>query len=140
MKTKLLLLLLLFTSTAFATPTTPTSDFIDNNNGTVTHKTTGLTWMRCDMGQTWTGSMCTTDDTAQSVYTYDEAMALTSNFAGYSDWRLPNIVELLTIVERDNYIPAMNTTVFPNASSSWFWSSSPYADNSNGAGAWIVYF
>ncbi|MDP2903568.1 MAG: DUF1566 domain-containing protein [Methylovulum sp.] len=124
MKTKLLLLfLLLFTSTAFATPTTPTSDFIDNNDGTVTHKTTGLTWMRCVLGQTWTGSTCT--GTAQT-YSYAKAKALTASFAGYSDWRLPNIAELQTIVERENISPAINTSVFPSTPTKPFWSSSPY--------------
>jgi len=29
---------------------TPTSDFIDNGDGTVMHQLTGLTWMRCSMG------------------------------------------------------------------------------------------
>ncbi len=41
-----------------AAPTTPTSDFIDNKDGTVTHRTTGLTWMRCALGQMWTGLSC----------------------------------------------------------------------------------
>ena len=135
MKTKLLLLLLLFTSTAFATPTTPTSDFIDNNDGTVTHKTTGLMWMRCAMGQTWTGSTCT--GTYQE-YTYDQAMSLTSRFARFSDWRLPNIAELQTIVERENRSPAINTTVFLPPPNSTFWSSSPYVGNTDYA--WHVSF
>ncbi|MDP2902124.1 MAG: hypothetical protein Q8N96_03325 [Methylovulum sp.] len=52
-------LLLLFSwQAAFATPTTPTSEFIINNDGTVTHKTTGLTWMRCAMGQTGRVGTC----------------------------------------------------------------------------------
>ena len=135
MKTKLLLLLLLFTSATFATPTTPTRDFIDNNDGTVTHKTTGLMWMRCAMGQTWTGSTCT--GTYQE-YTYDQAMSLTSRFARFSDWRLPNIAELQTIVERENRSPAINTTVFLNPPSNAFWSSSPYVGSTSSA--WGVYF
>ncbi|MDP2902572.1 MAG: hypothetical protein Q8N96_05635 [Methylovulum sp.] len=69
-------LLLLFTSTAFATPTTPTSDFTDNNDGTVTHKTTGLTWMRCAMGQTWTGAACT--GTADTDPTNNKAQVMTT--------------------------------------------------------------
>ena len=136
MKIKLLLLLLcLFAGNAFATPTTPTSDFIDNRDGTVTHKTTGLTWMRCALGQTWTGSACS--GTA-STYTYDQAVALTGTFAGHSDWRVPNIAELQTLVERENMNPTINTDLFPNSHSQTFWSSSPYVGSTNYA--WDVDF
>ncbi len=134
MKTKLLLLLL-FTNATFATPTTPTRDFTDNNNGTVTHKTTGLMWMRCAKGQNWTGSDCIGK---AKRYTYAEATAIKNSFAGFSDWRLPNIVELQTIVERKNISPAINAIAFPNATNDWFWSSSFSASNSNDA--WIVNF
>ncbi|MFI3194732.1 MAG: DUF1566 domain-containing protein, partial [Methylococcaceae bacterium] len=123
---------------AFATPLfaqdTPTSDFTDNGDGTVTHQKTGLTWMRCALGQTWTGSTCS--GTA-STYTYSEALILTSNFAGYSDWRLPNIAELQTIVERYNGNPAINTELFNNTSDS-FWSSSPGVGSASYA--WDVNF
>lgn len=129
------LLLCLLAGNAFAIQTTPTSDFIDNNDGTVTHKTTGLTWMRCALGQTWTGSSC--KGTAKS-YTYTAALKLTSRFAGHSDWRLPNIAELQTIVERDAISPAINTELFPSTPSDAFWSSSPYVGYSNYA--WYVYF
>jgi len=130
-----LLLLLGCVQSAFATPTTPTGDFIDNQDGTVTHKTTGLTWMRCALGQTWTGSTCS--GTA-STYTYDEAVALKRSFAGHNDWRMPNIAELQTIVERDNVNPAINNTIFPETPNNLFWSSSP--DVGDTRRAWLVYF
>lgn len=130
---------------AFATPLfaqdTPTSDFTDNGDGTVTHQKTGLTWMRCALGQTWTGSTCS--GTASS-YTYSAALTLTSNFAGYSDWRLPNIAELQTIVERSNVNPAINTELFPNTLSNNTFRSSTFASlqgpGSIGGTTWTVSF
>ena len=38
--------------------TTPDANFTINSDGTVTHKTTGLMWMRCSLGQTWDGKTC----------------------------------------------------------------------------------
>lgn len=133
----LLLLLSLFTSPVFAIPTTPTGDFIDNHDGTVTHKTTGLIWMRCAMGETWTGFGCT--GTANN-YTYAAAKKLTRRFAGSRDWRLPNIAELQTIVERDNSNPAMNLQVFNDQFSYEYWSSSSAGFVNKSENAWYVNF
>ncbi len=104
----------------------PTTDYVDQGDGTVTHSPTGLTWKRCAQGQTWSGSSCT--GTA-STYTWDQANALTGAvaFAGQSDWRLPSRDELLSLVEYTRFSPAINATIFPATPSSDFWSGSPYA-------------
>lgn len=66
--------------------TTPTSDFYDFGDGTVLHKTTGLQWQRCAVGQRWTGSTCAG---TYKTYTWDDSKKIKSIFAGHSDWRLP---------------------------------------------------
>ena len=111
--------------------------YSDNGDGTVTDPTTGLQWMRCSMGQTWDGTTCT--GTA-STYTWDQAVALTNAvpFAGQSDWRLPNIRELQTILDRSVYSPSIDPAAFPNTPASYFWSASAYAYSSYYA--WSVFF
>ena len=119
--------------------TTPTSDFVLHNDGTVTHTPTGLMWMRCSLGQTWDGANCTG---SASSYTWADALQAAQNtpFAGYADWRLPNFRELASIVERSCFDPAINAAVFPNTPPvDIFWSSSPYAYFSGGH-AWVVNF
>ena len=59
-------------------------------------------------------------------------------YASYTDWRLPTPKELLTIVDNSKYDPAIDTTYFPNTPSSYFWSSSPDADDT--PYAWSVGF
>lgn len=103
---------------------TPTTDFIDNADGTVRHRVTGLTWMRCSVGETWSGGSCT--GTA-SYYNFEEARMLTSNFANHSDWRLPTPWELVTIVDYDILEPAVNHALFPSTPGTYYWSGLPYA-------------
>lgn len=43
--------------------TSPTARFIDRGNGTVTDRSTGLTWMRCQLGQTWRNQSCSGEPT-----------------------------------------------------------------------------
>jgi hypothetical protein len=119
---------------------TPTSQFTDHGDGTVTDQKTGLQWQRCAQGQTWNGSTCTG---TVSTYNWQAALqrAVTVNSAGYaghSDWRLPNSKELASIVELQCYGPAINLAVFPATANAAFWSSSPGA--SYGDYAWSVDF
>ena len=114
-----------------APSTTPDSRFTDNNNGTISDNGTGLMWQKCQLGLS--GSICN----AGSVNTYNWQQALdeaqNNSLAGYSDWRLPNHKELLSIVEQRCYNPSINTAYFPNTSSSDFWSSSLFDFSSGGA-------
>ena len=120
------------------TASTPYKDFTLHNDGTVTHNSTGLMWMRCSLGQTWDGSTCTG---AASTFTWQNALgaAQSHNFAGHSDWRLPNKNELASLVEQRCVSPAINSKIFPSTPTGGsFWSSSPHAGLSDDA--WGVYF
>ena len=115
----------------------PTSRYIMNANGTALDKKTGLTWMRCALGQTWKNAGCT--GFAQN-YTWQGALQAAEDnvFAGLNDWRLPNQKELQSLAEYHCYSPAINLKAFPNATSGWYWSSSPYATMIDHA--WVVNF
>ena len=60
-------------------------------------------------------------------------------FAGQSDWRLPNVRELGSIVDYgSSAAPYINKTAFPNAQSSNYWSSTIYVPITGSA--WVVTF
>jgi hypothetical protein len=116
---------------------TPDANFTINNDGTVTHNTTGLVWMRCSLGQNWDGMACSG---SPESFTWANGLQAGNGFefAGFTDWRLPNKNELESIVEERCYSPAINVSVFPDTPFAYFWSSSPYAAFSQAA--WSVDF
>lgn len=113
---------------------TPDSRFTINNNSTVEDHKTGLMWKRCPEGASDEYGFCTfmgkSPINGYFQYTWDKALAYAENyeFAGYQDWRLPNIKELFSIIELKCTNPARNITVFPATrmgSANKIWSSSP---------------
>ena len=122
-------------------PTNPVERFIDNGDGTVSDKHTGLIWMRCSLGQAWDGATCTG---GASEYTWQQALQAAEGytFAGSSAWRMPNRKQLQSIVERSCYDPAINLTVFPQTPDvdGKYWTSSPDTIDDITNSAWIVSF
>ena len=99
--------------------------FTDNSDGTVTDNNTGLVWQQDDDNNT---------------YTWSAAAIICENVSlgGETDWRLPNRRELISIVNFGTSNPTINSTVFPNINSSYYWSSTTYAGGTGSA--WFVYF
>jgi hypothetical protein len=50
-------------------------------------------------------------------------------FAGYSDWRLPNRVELESLLNSGTHSPAIAAAFFPNTKSTYYWTSTSYSGN-----------
>ncbi|NRB38580.1 MAG: DUF1566 domain-containing protein [Pseudomonadales bacterium] len=122
----------------------PDSIYTDHKDGTVTDTQTGLMWQKCALGYTWdTGSnadspaddSCT--DSGTSTFTWHAAITgVNANEFVYTNWHLPNIKELESLVEGACHTPAINDKFFPTTVSSETWTSSPFQVNT----AWIVDF
>lgn len=107
--------------------TTPNNRFELMGKGAEVKDTiTGLIWQRCSVGQTWDGNTCTGTATQ---HTWQQALTVAKNLE--NNYRLPNIKELKSIVERQCYNPAINSQIFPNTPSGYYWSSSPYIYTNN---------
>jgi len=78
----------------------------------VSDSTTGLEWQ--DNSDT-NG----TQRTWQEAIDYCEDLSLES----YNDWRLPNINELKTLIDKSKFDPAIKSDVFVYVKSSYYWSS-----------------
>ncbi|MDX8392440.1 MAG: DUF1566 domain-containing protein [Mariprofundaceae bacterium] len=128
--------------TATITASTPTADFVDNGDGTVTHSKTGLMWKRCLEGQLWDSATSTCTGTV-AIYSWPgglqqaEALNNGGGFATFSDWRLPNIKELNSIVEDQCVYPSINAAIFPSIDRAFYWSASPYVTDATQA--WTIH-
>ena len=90
------------------------------SSNSVTDNVTGLMWAK-----SYNGAGCRNGSTLNWYSAVSWAVGLT--FDGYSDWRLPNITELQSIVVRDTTpgSPYINKTYFMVISGT-YWSSTTY--------------
>lgn len=115
------------------------NDYHDNENGTISDNSTGLMWMKDDnrKGLIWQEALKYAND---------------SEFAGYSDWRLPTVKELQSIVDYSRAPDKTNSaSISPMFNCSeiideggksnypFYWSSTTHANWSTISGANAAY-
>jgi hypothetical protein len=123
----------------------PKPRFIDNGNGTVTDKSTGLTWLQdanCISTNHATLNFDNHNDPGDGVVTWQQANDFVAGInngtyaacgAGRTDWRLPALDELFSLVDHRFRGPALSNIAgdgqlaegdpFINASAGFYWSS-----------------
>lgn len=98
-----------------------------NGDATVTDTRTGLTWKRCSEGQAWSGGRCVGSVIRRS-WADSLVIAEQASFAGRSDWRVPNVKEIASLVETCRSQPAIDLVAFPDtpivSAEQFVWSSS----------------
>ena len=125
--------------------------YTDNLDGTITDNVTGLMWQKCTNGQGITDCASGTATTynwyqaagvADATDNPDGATNICGELtiAGQTDWRLPSVIELISILDNGVYSPAINTTYFPNTISSEYWSSTTAAYNTSAARGVLFYY
>ncbi|MET0232354.1 MAG: DUF1566 domain-containing protein [Rhodanobacteraceae bacterium] len=90
--------------------------FTVHSDGTVSDSRTGLMWDQCLLGQDHANACAGPGD----PYTWQQGLAAAESldaqrWLGHDDWRLPNVRELRSLVERACVQPGIDTNVFLNA-------------------------
>lgn len=111
--------------------TWPSPRFTDNENGTVTDNLTGLMWTKdANLPQQW--------QAWQDALDYVAGMNAGADNYGFTDWRLPNINELESLVNcgEENLIVWLQAQGFTNVQAMSYWSSTTVPGSSGYA--WIL--
>ncbi len=99
--------------------------YTDNADFTITDNRTGLMWKKCSEGQ---NNDSTCSGTA-GTYTWANAITQCEGLTapgGYTDWRLPNMKELFSIIKYEGTAPFIDQTNFPATVNSTYWTSTTY--------------
>ena len=126
--------------------------YTDNGDGTITDNRTGLMWEKLSND----GSIHDRDALMAWGNAFTKIQSLnTANFAGHDDWRLPNVIELTTLVNYGTQIPAISAAFASDCPQDCtvltcscigsqdpigYWTSTTYENGSNGSGAWAILF
>lgn len=109
---------------------------VDTENSTVTDHRTGLMWQQCATGLS--GRDCTNGEAAKLSLEDTRAAVSTATTANHTDWRLPTVKELNSIVDVRCYAPSIQSEIFPNTPSHYFWTDIKFNDDARKS--WVVSF
>ena len=107
--------------------------YVDNKDGAITDSDTGLMWVQTpEPGMSW-----------DAATTYAKGLTV----GGHSDWRLPDVKELATLIDFEilnspdttSGLPCIDRTFFPTAKAEFCWTSTKLHSPSPGK-AWYVDF
>jgi uncharacterized protein DUF1566/type IX secretion system substrate protein len=122
------------------------NDLQDKGDGTITDEASGLMWSKFDSGNEEFSSNVASSSKKDGTLNWQEALAFCeeNNYAGHSDWRLPNAKELQGIVdytrspqatESAAIDPMFAPTSFTNEGGwkdfPWYWSSTTFLPGNN---------
>ncbi len=120
----------------------PATRFTDNSDGTMTDGLTGRMWskdanhMKSDPG--WDKDGAWDDGAVSWLHAMDYITKLNSeSYLGYSDWRLPNILELQSLTQNniDNMDALIAAGFNLDIQRGQYWTSNPYSQSYS---AWVV--
>ena len=113
----------------------PDPRLTDNGDGTVTDNLTGLIWLRdanCFNASTWAEALQECNDLRSG-----DCGLVDGSSPG--DWRLPNIKELLSLIDYSNAEPALPTAhLFTGVMSGRYWSSTSVPTDVVEGAAWTL--
>ena len=85
--------------------------YVDNGDGTITDNKTGLMWEKLSDDASFENYLNCSNPTSFTWIVYDNYFAFLNSFgggfAGHTDWRLPNVNELQSIVNYGTFGPAV---------------------------------
>ncbi|MDM8538458.1 DUF1566 domain-containing protein, partial [Desulfobacterales bacterium HSG17] len=89
---------------------------INNCDGTVTDTATGLMWQQVGSAiqMSWSNAL----EYCKNLF-----------FSEHNDWRLPDLKEIDSIVDLNQYSPSIDTGYFLNTNLNYYWSSSTFVSN-----------
>ncbi|MBF0405705.1 MAG: DUF1566 domain-containing protein, partial [Candidatus Riflebacteria bacterium] len=111
----------------------PSPRFTDNSNGTVTDNLTGLIWLKKanapNATRSWANALIDVNNLNTTGFMNGINALDTSNSGTHqTDWRLPNIRELHSLIDYSRSNPALPTGhPFTNVINSIYWTSTTYA-------------